>query len=546
MTCSRPKPKYTRNEAGIKLFANEGDGKMSLSWLQAFPDPSNYKVVYNIYFSTLENDVISENVKFVSISPSLNCIVSDFTPNFNAQQLSLGQVYFAVVRATEFDPAWYNISLLPQDESQNDPYLFVYPESMLAADLDGYSLIIPLSDVSMFPAYGVVEVGYELIRYIGKDLVNNYLLASERGFLNTNPRIHQQNGWDGYNVLDGIVRFWKGLEEDNIFIIQEQCKFTNPTIPFLDSSGYRDQNLVGIVTTDNHVSDEHLIQSPFLDYVGWRRTNPKTLFDGSCIDSYIGGENFCADSKLGINRQLRGIPLEYQALRREEALLNDIGTGENCVLLNRLWDGITCRCMEINQELPDPRCSLCYGTGYIGGYNQFMNPRESSRTISIRFGTANEDLKRLAPGLESDISFPCWTIGAWSLRDSDVIIRYNLDGTEEYRYSVLDCTRNKLLFSQYGNQHFTAKRIVKTSMIYSWKPLSNAEFLPSEIKTTVGLMKGPNGVSLPHVHSIVVSESIVNLSQINQFTSLNLQHNHRIENGIILETLGHSHSIILP
>ena len=103
-----------------------------------------------------------------------------------------------------------------------------------------------------------------------------------------------------------------------------------------------------------------------------------------------------------------------------------------------------------------------------------------------------------------------------------------------------------MLFSQYGNQHFTAKRIVKTSIIYSWKPLANAQYLPNIIQTTVGAMKGPNGVLMPHTHGITIGENIVNPSQINQFTSLNLQHNHRIENGIILETLGHTHSIILP
>lgn len=549
MSCEFPYPVYTpAMQKGIKLIGNIGDGKsMSVAWNEAFPTLPGYYIGYNIYYSSIKDDIIKEGPKFVSINPLYTSVITDFTPPFNAVNFTTGQVYYFVVRAFEYDPLWYNLSLLPQDVTQNDSDLFVYPETLLSANIDDTTLIIPISDASIFPAYGIIQIGYELIRYTGKNLMNNTLLASDRGFFGTNARLHEVNGWDSVLQQDPTVKFFKGFEEDNLFIVQEQCRFTRPNEVFTEADGYRDINREGVLTLNNTVSDAHLMKSPYYDMVGWHRQSPIAMFTGQALDSYFGGESWCADGSNGsVNHQIRNISFEAQALRREEFLLTEIGTADNCCLLSRIWNGITCNCYEINQEQPDSRCDICYGTGFVGGYQQYLNTRQSDRKIPVRFGPVNEDLKRNQPGLENSVIFDCWTLGSWTLKDSDVLIRYNLDNTEEFRYEILDVVRNKLLFAQFGNQHFKAQRIVKTDIIYTWKNVSSTSYQPTILQTTVGLLRGPNGSMIPHVHDIIINENISSVSQITQTTSQAVGHNHTIITGVVQNSLSHQHGIILP
>ena len=47
-------------------------------------------------------------------------------------------------------------------------------------------------------------------------------------------------------------------------------------------------------------------------------------------------------------------------------------------------------------------------------------------------------------------------------------MRFNEDGTEEYRYEILSVTRNKLFFSESGKQEFRMLRHDKTDVIYTF------------------------------------------------------------------------------
>jgi len=525
---------------GIKVINAVGDGyTISMTWHQAYTRPDTYNIAYNIYYSSTQGDAISEGPKFVSTNnDTLLANVVDFIP---------GDTYFFVIRATQYDPSWYNIELLPTDDAQTDGYLHTYPETLLASDITDEDTTIPITDADIFPGTGVIQVGYELIRYSGKDNPNNLLFASERGFLSSNARLHQTDGYDGYGYRDPVVRFWVGLEEPNLNITQEQNTFNFDYNIYTVADGYRIADQEGILTTDLGDHDSNTIDFPPYDFAGWHRTDPKLFFNGKCQDTYIGGEHFCADGYLGANRQIRNISLSDQAARLQEMMLEQMGTGSQVMLLRRLWKGITCSCYEPNQEYPDHRCHVCHGTGFVTGYEQYFYPRRSDGRILVRFGPAVEDLKMEEAGLENHVIFDCWTLTVPTIRDRDVLIRFNPDGTEEFRYEVLDVTRNRLLFNEIGNQHFRVQRVRKTSPIYQWKAIRNTSLLPQTIGTTVGLLRGPNNVPIPHTHDIVINENVLVLSQINQTTSMSADHNHEVRAGVVQSSgLGHTHEIVLP
>ena len=187
----------------------------------------------------------------------------------------------------------------------------------------------------------------------------------------------------------------------------------------------------------------------------------------------------------------------------------------------------------------------CTGTGFLGGYTQYYNPRISSGRILVRFAPYTDDLKQEDSGLESHVIHDCWTLVVPTIKDRDFIIRFNEDGTEEFRYEVLDVTRNKLLYGESGKQTFKAQRVRKTDPICTWRAFRNTATRPESILTTVGIMRGPAGTIIPHTHSVVVNEHINVISQINQSTGISNDHQHSITNGSVEVVLGHSHSLIL-
>jgi hypothetical protein len=437
---------------------------------------------------------------------------------------------------------------LPTDPSQTDGYLYIYPQTLLAQDIGEEDTEIPITDIDIFPAYGVIKVGVELIRYIGKDLPGGLLVGAERGFQGSEARLHTTDGYDGYSTWDPVVSFWRGNEEENLFIIQEQNTFNSNYEIFTITDGYRRVNKEGILTTDLSKNEDDRIDFPAYDFSGWHRTDPKLFFSGLCMDSYIGGEHFCADGYNGINRQIRNMSFSDHADRLQEFLLEQLGTGEKVVLLRRLYKGTTCHCFEINQEHPDPRCHSCFGTGFVGGYEQYYYPRDSSGRILMRFDPGTEDIKIEDAGLESHLIYSnCWTLSSPTINDRDVIIRFLPDGKEEeFRYEVLDVTRNKILFGQTGNQHFKLQRIRKTSPIYQYRAIRDTSFVPITITTTVGILRGPNNIPIPHTHELVINEGIVTLSQVNHTTKITEDHSHPVIGGVVCEVLGHTHDIILP
>jgi len=364
---------------------------------------------------------------------------------------------------------------------------------------------------------------------------------SNRGFYGTDPRLHTIDGYDGYRTYDNpFVRFFSGFDDLNIGVQLEENKFDYPNYARTDADGYRVRK--DILTTDLSSTDADQEGFPAFDFAGWYRNDPRDILDGKCVGSYFGGEYNCADGYGGIGRRVRGYSVDDVNNMREKVLLQN--TGEPVVLVRRLWKGITCSCVNSSRETPEYRCACCFGTGLVTGYEQFYNPRRSDGRILVRFDPAVENFTRNEPGLENEYKPNSWTLSIPSIKDGDFLIRFNKDGTEEFRYEVLDVTRNKIVENNYGRQQLSLTRVRKTDPIYMWRSIRDTSTMPQELMTTLGMVPGPGGIP-PHTHTIVINENIVSLVQINQTTSVDQDHNHPIENGVVIPVLGHQHLIIL-
>ncbi len=538
MSCTTNKPYYIpQNNYGIKLVNSLGTGQdVEIYWYEAFPDVTTYKIAYNIYFSSEEATVFTEGPKYVSTNNAgLVAKISGFDP---------GDTYYFCVRATEYDPMWYNLNFLADGYAIDGYNLKAYPETLLAADISATDTVISITDINLFPPYGIVQIGYEFIRYDSIDIPNSTLLVSERGFLGTKITEHLSDGYDGYIQNDPIVKFFTGLEEKNKFISPEEVRFNYPNFPYSIIDGYR-QITEDLLTTDLTVSDANAVGFPSYPYNDWVRGDLDILFKGGCLDSYIGVTTNCADGYGGVGLQVKNTSIADINDQRQELLLSF--TGEPVVLVKRLWTGISCSCVESNKQSPEARCPFCFNTGIITGYERYYNPRRSDGKIMVRFSQYTDDVRQDDAGLESIGQFDLWSLTVPTIKDRDFLIRFGIDGSEEYRLEILDVTRNQLFYGVAGNQHFKGIKIRKTDPIYSWKTFNDTSTMPVTVNTTVGLLKGGGGNFIPHTHQIVLSENITALSQINQTTSVSNGHNHIVTNGQIQPSPidGHLHGIIL-
>lgn len=529
---TRPQPLYDNPPfRGVIFAGNTGNGSIiTIQWLRAFTDQAtSFDIAYNIYYSTRQEDVLAEGIKAVVINATqLSGDVIGLTP---------GKTYYFLVRASLQDTNRTIMTGLPVDADN----CRTYTEASLLSDITATDLIIPVSDINTFPVFGIVQIGTELITYTSLDLDGGNLLVSERGTFASTPRLHRTDGYDGVSFKDPLVRHFKGFEDDNITIISEEIRFDENNFARTNADGYREKT--SLVTTDLSITDAENAEFPSYDFAGWRRTDPVNLLAGDCVGSYWGGEHFCADGYNGIGRQVRGIPLQDHNTQREEVLLSV--TGEPVVLVRRQYSGIQNPAVTSTKESPEHRFPGGFGTEGITGYEQFFNSRRSDGRIMIRFDPTKEDIQQQDPGRENIFIPGCWTLVTPGIQDRDFFIRFNQDGTEEFRYEILDVTRNKTVLGESGRQVFTARRLRKTEPQYQFRTFRNTATMPVELGTSISSTPGPGGI-LPHVHTIVINENTLVLTQINQTTSYSRSHSHTIINGVVQESAGHSHLIVLP
>lgn len=535
MSCDFMPPIYMPGtEGGINLVVPHADGyTTAMNWDKAYPPTSSYVVAYNIYFSTEKESVFTEGPKYVSTSA--NTLKAEIT------ELTVGDTYYFAVKAFAYQPSWMNLNRLPDGINT----LKTYPEAVLRYNITDLTLNIPITDIQTFPSYGIVLIGAELIQYSNVDLVDGYLIASsidDRGFLGTTVSLHNVDGYDGTIMRSPIIKFWAGAEEDNEVIMQATPKFAYPYNAFTNMDGYKTVT-TDILTTDLTETTDSQGDFRTYDFKGWHRRDPKDFLNGGCVGSYIGGEYYCADGYGSVGGMLRNIPVWEATMARQEVLLDQVG--EPVVLMQRQRTGIRCSCFIANMEHPEARCPKCYGVGFVVGYNQFINSRRSDSRIMIRFEPATDDLKLMDDGLESEFNPECWTLAIPPIKDRDIIIRYDRGGAREYTYEVMEVTRNVTLYGYTGVQKFKVSRVRKTDILYQVKAVDNTATLPQSISTSIAFMRGPGNTMLPHTHSIMISENILTVSQINQTTSMSEGHSHIVQDGVVIGALGHTHNIVL-
>jgi len=184
----------------------------------------------------------------------------------------------------------------------------------------------------------------------------------------------------------------------------------------------------------------------------------------------------------------------------------------------------------------------CYGTKFVFGYDQYFNPRSSDGRIMVRLSPTAENLKMREAGLESEFPLDMWTLTVPTIKTRDVLILFDQNDNESFRYEVGDVIRNNTILGLDGGQHLKTFRIRKTDPAYQIRVFRNTAQFPDTLNTSLGFAVG----TPPHSHTIVVNENVLAVSQINQTTGISQGHNHVVVSGVVQEIFGHSHIIIIP
>ena len=532
---SSNKPFFPTTGIGLKVASDTGIGtQVELSWLDAAPYDEDNIILYNIYSSTNRLEVFDGYPDY--ISEGTVATVGGLNP---------GDPRYFAVRAAEFNSNYITLSGLRQTGVD----LYFYPNSVTDAYM-GASDVFILADTTGFPDYGIIKIDDELIRYSSKEY-NGFTVVT-RGFNDTNVTFHNS----GSSIILN-----NGIEDTNTVIVMSTPTFQKPNYALTwvlgdgyGNDGYRDgydgysvrdgydgylryhQQEFDNITTDGTNNDESGDFERF-DYCGsWRVNSPASFMQGQCKPSYFGGAQVRIDDD-GYRHLVKVPNVRTHMLQREEMLLES--TGEPFILLKRMWTGTRCVCFRNRREHPDARCPICFGTGFVAGFRQFINGRRPDSRILVRVDPAADDVNLVdRGGLEPQYEPNAWTMAFPAIKDRDILIRFNPDNTQEFIYEVLDVTRVRAMFTQSGAQKFRLKRLPKTDIIYSYPILRDTKPQPGMLITSEN-----NGPGLKtHSHQFLVRDGMP-LNKVTVSTLVSENHNHIIVKGVVYSVLGHTHTI---
>ena len=198
-----------------------------------------------------------------------------------------------------------------------------------------------------------------------------------------------------------------------------------------------------------------------LDQRGYHKFSPSNYMNSTSVDGFCPSPY--SQAALG------GKSFNQLVNSRETMLLN--ATGRAVTLLRRQFTGPRCPCYQINRGRSRTQCHMCYGAGYVPGYIPYVNTADALGRIMVRFQPYVEDLPLKEQGLFQEAPINMWTLAYPIIKKRDVIIVYNHDGSEEWRYEVQTVTRNDLFGNASGAQQLTTQKIDQSQIIYDFDPL---------------------------------------------------------------------------
>lgn len=212
-------------------------------------------------------------------------------------------------------------------------------------------------------------------------------------------------------------------------------------------------------------------------YTGYHRTTIEDYLTAQHSTTTADGYGSVMDPNKGASPYSRqylsdgtliacGINWYTRHVQRLEMLIKS--TGELVTLYRRKWTGERCPCYDQRRGHSRHRCDICFGTGFVGGYTQYVNIRESDGRIWLRPNVTVEDLELKEEGMFQKFIPDTWTLPTPIVRDRDVIIRYDPNTDEEvWRYEILNVGRNLGFFKKMTRQEFSIQRLDKTDPIYN-------------------------------------------------------------------------------
>lgn len=444
---------------GVYLVDNLGDGyHVNVTWHPARTTRANNDLAYLIYYSTVRSDVFYEGPKLITqgrrlpAPETINGADAQLYGYFAQIPVQVGVTYYFGVRATEFPHT--TLPAIPEDGYGVladglvvvDGYSFEIPTQQVLMEVvsGSGSVVIPVTTTAGYAsAGGYITVGAEIMRYTSLTDTEFVVSSTGRGLFGTEIQ-------PTHNIGE-YVRMYYGNYDDNTVIAKGLVSWETPH----DSGRTRPD----LVTTDFTLEDGYHTGFEYFDYCGYHRYRPDELFNDQQCNTYVGGEY----------NGHRGLNLYDRMLANEEQLLEV--TGEPSILLRRIWSGGVCICRTSRKDSAAVRsCALCFGTGFKGGYVQYFNPRRADNRIMVHFAPSDEEIAMKAQaGWDQTFTPGTWTLAVPSVKDRDVIVRFDEYGQMDWIYVVDSVSRGKLMFGRSARQKLKLSRLDKTNVLYQFK-----------------------------------------------------------------------------
>lgn len=445
---------------GVYLVDNLGDGyHINVTWHSAKTTRPDNDLAYLIYYSTTRSDVFYEGPKLITQGRSLprpetiHGADAQLFGSFAQITLPVGVTYYFGVRATEFPhystlppfiPAdGYGINIAGRTVVDGYSFRIPLPQTLLSNVSGIGAIVITVATTTGFVnTNGYITVGTEIMAYTSKTTTTFTVGLTGRGLFGTTIA--------STHSIGEAVRLYYGNYDDNSVISKNLVSWEAPN----DSHRTRKD----LITTDFTLEDAYGAGFEPYDYCGYHSQYPDLLFTEQQCNTYVGGE---------VNG-VRGLFLTDRLIANQEQLLDT--TGEPVVLLKRIWQGETCICRTSRKDSPRVRsCSICFGTGFKGGFVQYKNPRRNDQRIMVHFAPSDEDIGMGAQsGWDQKFKPNAWTLRVPSIKDRDYIVKFDYEDKNKIQwiYVVNTVSRGETVLGVATRQRLNISRIDRTDVIY--------------------------------------------------------------------------------